>query len=171
MNSSSKWILVGSILTIVLILSVLSAGILFSLMEDRTYCPPIPSTDYSESFVSFADASLFPYNGQPSSISPNRTVQDCIDICVNYDPKTPCLGFYRENELAPIATQKTCYFYSGNNTATTLGSDVNFSAYFATPNRLTVGAQVFNTRSDVYLKKTTDRQVFRSKFDQLRYVS
>ena len=168
MNSSSKWILVGSILTIVLILSVLSAGILFSLMEDRTYCPPIPSTDYSESFVSFADASLFPYNGQPSKSALNKTVQECIDTCT---ADHTCLGFYRENELAPIATQKTCYFYSGNNTVTTLGSDVNFSAYFATPNRLTVGAQVFNTRSDVYLKKTTDRQVFRSKFDQLRYVA
>lgn len=165
MSSPGKWILVGCMFTIVLIIAVLCVSILMKLTEERKYCEPFTTETYSARFEKIPESSLFPYSGTPSLIEQNSTVAECAATCEAQN----CLGFYFVTNQSTNMDRDSCHIYQANNVAATLGSNVNTSSYFTVPNTLTVGAELPEIRSDVYVSKVRGSfQLFRSAFGKAK---
>lgn len=161
---AASWIFGTVLLLFLFIVATVVVGILLAT-ENGVFCPQ-PGTELISSTSGtmrvFNDTSLYPYNGNWDNTQLGKTVEECMEICLN---NASCQGFHRHDEDGLPIDQGTCYLYYNNNVKAMLGSDVNVDSFF-TQDKLVVGHQLPLNSTNVYIKTNTPYTLFRSAYDQ-----
>ena len=163
--TATRWILAIFFLSILLVLTVILAGILV-LGESSWFCEEFNTNDVS-TMKEFKDSTLYPYSGTWNSVQHGQTIQECVSTCEN---DATCKGFFRNNEDGSMVNNGSCYFYQANNVKDLVGSNVNLSLYFNTTD-LILGTELPETQTDTYIKTNEDPVVFRSHFNLPTYAT
>ncbi len=105
-------------------------------------------------------ASLFPFNGNPSSTTPGANLATCVQSCAI---DTTCQGF---NFSTDSSNNTSCAFFKAPNVVGMLGTGVNVDAYFNNPARFVIGRNTPGQSEQVYMKPTATVSLFPSGYEQ-----
>jgi hypothetical protein len=152
------------ILLMVILLLVAAAFVIAAVILEtgNLYCGPFETTHVNANAIKYHGTSLYPFSGNWNSSAVGKTEAECLSLC---QADSTCLGFYRHNENDRQVQQGTCRFYQRNNVVNMLGNGVGLSDFFTHTTTLVLGDEQPETRTDTYIKHSTDYNVFRSSYD------